>query len=416
MILHHLRSVALAAACGTLLAGGLLASAQQDNGPQAKKPAADEKTIRDLIKQLGDNSFEVREKADKQLQVLGEAALKLLRQAAKADGDLETRQRADQLVRAITSGMFREVRRFEGHNSLELPWLNRVVVTPDGKQAITVGADGLRVWDLEGGQQLLAIAQPKTSGYCWALAISKTGDRVIAGAVDGIARVYEVKTGKKLQELAGHSNMIWGVGFLAGGKQAVTGGWDRSLRVWDLEKGKELRRLEGVKYNVRCLAVSPDEKTVAAGQVDSENNNDANTAGVVRLWNLENGKEIRAMEGHTREISSVAFAPDGKTVLSSSFDTTMRLWDVASGKLLKEFVGHGSRVEGAAFTPNGRFVMSCGNGGSVRVWDVESATQLYESPPVRSVLTALAVLPDGLGCITVGQDSSVRLWRLAHLP
>jgi WD40 repeat protein len=416
MIFHPLQNVALATACGAFLAGGLLLSAQQDNAAQPKKPAADEKTIRNLIKRLGDNSFEVREKADEQLQAIGEVALELLRQAAKADPDLEIRNRADKIVRAITTGMFREVRRFEGHNDFQRPWLNRVVVTPDGKQAITVGADGLRVWDLEDGKQMLAIAQPKSSDYCWALAISKMGDRVIAGANDGIARVYEVNTGKKVQELVGHSEMIWGVALLAWGKQAVTGAWDRSLRVWDVETGKELRRLEGVNHNVRCLAVSPDEKTLAAGLVDSEDVNAANTAGVVRLWDLENAKEIRAMKGHTREISSATFAPDGKTVLSSSFDATVRLWDVASGKELKRFVGHGARVECAAFTPNGRFIMSCGNDGRVRVWDIESATQLYESPPVRSVLTALAVLPDGLQCITVGQDTSVRLWRLAHLP
>jgi hypothetical protein len=63
MIFHPLQNVVLAAACGAFLASGLLLSAQQDNTAQPKKPVPDEKTIRDLIKRLGDDSFQVREKS-----------------------------------------------------------------------------------------------------------------------------------------------------------------------------------------------------------------------------------------------------------------------------------------------------------------------------------------------------------------
>jgi hypothetical protein len=83
----------------------------QDNAktPEAKKAAADEKTIRALIGQLSDDAFSVREAAHKRLAVLGEPALKLFQRAAKENPDAEVRERLGQLIHAITNSFFVEV-------------------------------------------------------------------------------------------------------------------------------------------------------------------------------------------------------------------------------------------------------------------------------------------------------------------
>ena len=89
---------------------------------EAKKDATDEKAIRALIDQLGDNSFDKREAAAKRLTAIGEAALGLLEKAAKEGADLEMRSRAGQLVQAISKGMFVQVRQMAGvHNGLAYP-------------------------------------------------------------------------------------------------------------------------------------------------------------------------------------------------------------------------------------------------------------------------------------------------------
>jgi regulation of enolase protein 1 (concanavalin A-like superfamily) len=93
-----------------LLAYYFLAPAAQAQdaakAPEAKKEAVDEKTIRGLITQLGDDSFDNREEAQKRLAAIGMPALDLLRKAAKDGADLETRQRATQLVQEIGQGLF----------------------------------------------------------------------------------------------------------------------------------------------------------------------------------------------------------------------------------------------------------------------------------------------------------------------
>ncbi|OYT15193.1 MAG: hypothetical protein B7C24_14340 [Bacteroidetes bacterium 4572_77] len=49
--------------------------------------------------------------------------------------------------------------------------------------------------------------------------------------------------------------------------------------------------------------------------------------------------EIKVQLGHSSVISSVAFSPDGKFVLSGSWDKTMKLWEVSSGKEVRVFKG-----------------------------------------------------------------------------
>jgi RNA polymerase sigma factor (sigma-70 family) len=385
---------------------GAAPASQASVAPEAPEPKPpDEKAIRALIRQLGDDEFEKREAAQRRLVEIGEPALPQLREAARDSRDAEISQRAARLVRLIEKTIFGEVRRLGAHQG-EQPWVGRVALTPDGKQAVSAGFDAVRYWDVEGGKQLRSFGY--TKGSYWSLAVSKDGRRVIVGNSDQVARVFDLKTGELVQELKGHTGEVWGAALSADGKRAVTGAWDRSLRLWDVETGKELRAFDGVRENVRCLALSPDGKFVAAGHFP-----DFNKPGVVRLWDVEKGKEVRAFEGHTLEVSSVAFSPDGKKLLSSGFDKTVRLWDVGSGKELMQFTGHTARVESAAFTPDGKRVLSCGNeyDPTIRIWEVASGKQLLESETVEGGFLGLAVLPDGRHCVTTGKDGVVRLWR-----
>jgi WD40 repeat protein len=263
------------------------------------------------------------------------------------------------------------------------------------------------------------------------LAISKDGNRLIAGSNNHCAYVFDRTTGKLVRKLSGHSDEVWGAALLADGKWAVTGAWDgngeRSLRLWDIDNGTELTLIngmhdnvfKGMHDNVRCLTLSPDGRFFAAGHFPESQAGRAVhflnvvTPGTIRLWDLEDGRMIRSFSGHTNVVSSIAFSPDGKTLVSSSFDKTIRLWDVATGKELKRFVGHTGPVECVAFTPDGRRLVSCGDqdNPTLKVWDVTTGRQLLESAPVEGGFISVAVRPDGHQCVTTGKDGIVRLWR-----
>ncbi|MEP0924380.1 CHAT domain-containing protein [Leptolyngbya sp. ST-U4] len=84
--------------------------------------------------------------------------------------------------------------------------------------------------------------------------------------------------------------------------------------------------------------------------------------------------QLEPLIGHSDWIRSLAFSPDGKTILSSSNDRTVRVWDVETGRLLHLLTGHRDRIKCVGISPDGQRMLSCSADGQVRVWDRELLT------------------------------------------
>ena len=84
--------------------------------------------------------------------------------------------------------------------------------------------------------------------------------------------------------------------------------------------GEPLRApLDGYQGSVTSIAFSPDGKRIVSGSDDK----------TIRLWDAETGESLRAPLGkHQGGVMSVAFSPDGKHIVSGSYDNTIQLWDV----------------------------------------------------------------------------------------
>src|SRR2546423_971737 len=88
-----------------------------------------------------------------------------------------------------------------------------------------------------------------------------------------------------------------------------------------------------------------------------------------RLWDTATGTARQTLEGHTGDVSAVAFSPDGKTVASASWDSTVRLWDTATGTARQTLEGHTDGVMAVTFSPDGKTVASASLDSTVRLWD-----------------------------------------------
>ncbi|MEI6090993.1 MAG: VWA domain-containing protein [bacterium] len=97
----------------------------------------------------------------------------------------------------------------------------------------------------------------------------------------------------------------------------------------------------------------------------------------IRIWNSDNGQEIRRLEGHTAAVNYAEFSLDDKYVISASDDMKAILWDAQTGAKLAEFK-HDARVSCARFTRDGKYIVTSGHDGFVKVWDRSTYT-LYRS-------------------------------------
>jgi DNA-binding beta-propeller fold protein YncE len=117
----------------------------------------------------------------------------------------------------------------------------------------------------------------------------------------------------------------------------------------------------------------------------------------------------RVLQGHTAEITGVAFSPDGKTLATGSEDKTAKLWDATTGKEVLTFREHMGSVRTIAFSPNGRRVASAGTDGSVRVWNSKDGQELLDLEVPGIGVSNVAFSPDSQRLAAAGQRL-IQVW------
>lgn len=121
--------------------------------------------------------------------------------------------------------------------------------------------------------------------------------------------------------------------------------------------------------------------------------------------------EIAPQLGHTGEVRSIAFFPDGRALASASYDGTVKIWDTTSGTLVRNLAAHDKYASSVAVSADGRRLVSGGWDNRVKVWDTSSWKVLFVLAQGEFVQT-VAISPDGKKLVSGGDGGLVKLWSL----
>ncbi len=291
----------------------------------------------------------------------------------------------------------KELTTYKGHSSP----VHTVAFSPDQSFIFTgTAANQARIW--ERSSRLVHAFPAGTED--WPTAFSPDGQYILtAGPDPEIAQLWD-RSGQKIRSFSGHSRRINAVAFAPDGKSVLTGSNDNTAKRWNLD-GRELQSFK-TKDNVLAVHFSADGSQVLTANSDNR----------LQTWNLA-GAQIQSFEGKFKNAASIAFSPDGKSVLTGGNEAMFQakkdrlaiLWDL-SGKELQSLQGHQTDVNTAVFSPDGKFLLTASNDHTARLWDLNG--KVLQTFRTTSTVTSVAYSPDGKYVLTGGKDNTTKIWDL----
>ena len=207
----------------------------------------------------------------------------------------------------------------------------------------------------------------------WRIAVSPIP--LIKGGKGGIiATASEDKTaklwdwhGNLITSLNGHQDVVKAIAFSPHSNLVATASYDKTVKLWNTQ-GKNIATLKEHNHSVTALDISDDGKLMATGDVN----------GTIKLWELDEDKITvkQSIKAHTDAVRKVVFSPlDRGIIASGSEDNTIKLWH-RSGTLLKTFYGHDEAIWSIAFSPDGKTLVSASEDKTAIIWQLQQMFEL----------------------------------------
>jgi WD40 repeat protein len=308
-----------------------------------------------------------------------------------------------QLWDVRTGKLLRADDRFPPRTAGELPLVAPFALSSDARFVAVGSLDkpGLTLLEVTTGKELRplkGLAVDELTNV--SMSFSRDSRLLASGGVPGIIHVWDTATGKELRRLRWQDMENSTLDFSLDGKLLAAGSRHGRISLWELATGKLLRTIGRAEQfeRVNTLRFSGDSKIIAFSTSNEP----------FRLWDVATGKELlelppgvmvfspigqqlaswgpadnaihvrdsaigkeRKLEGHSQEITSVAFSPDGKTLASASRDQSLRIWDVNTGRQRFSLKQPLACAEYVVFSPDSNLLASFpGSDGKIQLWDV----------------------------------------------
>ena len=350
----------------------------------------------------------------------------------------------------------------------------RAIFNPAGDQIASCGANNVvKLWKIKSGKLMLFkelaghVTQDKESRFVghpegseiFDLAFSPDGSILVSAGQEGTVVRWRLTDSEPAAEplhddksQTAHRRGVYGVAFSSDGKIVASGSGDQTIRFWNAETGQAMNTsFAGYGQAIYSLAFRPQKRNPTGVLLGGA------ATGALTMWEPMQEQSILStqlgfnawvtrvsydhaggkmafcigekiflidlttyvseqVKGHTKQVLSFAFSPDGNTYAAGAEDGKLLLWNSAHPSEPTSLETDSSEpVWTVAYTPDSKILLSSGPNDQVLVWDVTSRKRLrFLERPGSKRVAGLAVSPDGKTLAVASQDYQVALWDVAE--
>ncbi|KAH3757178.1 telomerase protein component 1 [Pelomyxa schiedti] len=343
----------------------------------------------------------------------------------------------------------REVKAMQGHGgSVEV-----CKYSPDGKVIVTGSYDkSMKVWDAEGGTEITALNGHGARINCFVFI--RGGKSLVSAADDNTLKVWDLLASREVATLVGHSASVRKCSFSPKSELIATASDDGTVKVWDWKRqAAATKTAESMRHagsiTSSCFSLEGDFLCTCAsdGSIKLWNTlvtdeaslgkcvtlalgggetpavrccvfakggvlATGNDRGLITLWNTKDFTVVGTLSGHTNAVRGLAFTPDGKHLVSVSWDTRAIIWSVAGLNQVREVTAHSEWLECVDISPDGSLVATGGRDNNVLLWEFATGEVTGYLNGHTQWVMSLALGGDHK-IATASYDNTMRFWDLA---
>lgn len=151
---------------------------------------------------------------------------------------------------------------------------------------------------------------------------------------------------------------------------------------------------------VYAVTLSPDGRYLVSGSYDKH----------IKIWSPASGRLRHTLKGHGDAVVSLAIDPSSRILASGSWDNRLKLWDLATGKLLRTLNGHHDDVEALTMSPDGKWLASASADATVRIWELQTGQEIQRFKD-EYMVRAIAFSPDGAMVVSGNEQGEIKFCK-----
>jgi WD40 repeat protein len=305
--------------------------------------------------------------------------------------------------------------------------------TPDNKKLVVGGFHELTFWDIDQAKLEKRVSTRAERAY--GLVFLPDGMLAVAGGrpgEEGDVRIYNLNAPSNkaqggiaildgvndktvmIRELMETDDSVLCLTSSADGKKLAAGGCDRLVRVWERDSpAGSLAGAAGFKLGqtienhadwVFGVAFAPDGKHLMTASRDK----------TAKVWDLATKESVLTFPDHQNTVYSVAVKADAKVGYSVGEDNQLRTWNTqGEGKQIRATGGHAKPIFKVILHPKQPLLMTCSADNTVRIWNADNGAEVRNLSGHTDWVYALALSPDGNLLASGSWNGEVKIWKVA---